>query len=132
MDRDLSMNKTLILTLPLLLLALQAEALDTGLKDPTRPYAWQEVKPVVEIPHEVMEWRVTAVRIGRDSRSAIVNGQLVHVGESLGEARVAAIDAREVVLDYQGNKVTVGLLRPEIKRPSGRLNNKRHGSGDQN
>ena len=119
MDRDLSMNKTLILTLPLLLLALQAEALESGLKDPTRPYAWQEVRPVVEIPHEVMEWRVTAVRIGEHGRSAIVNGQLVHVGESLGEARVTAIGAREVVLDYQGKAVRVGLLRPVIKQVSG-------------
>ncbi len=98
----------------------QVAALETGLQDPTRPYAWQEVRPVVEIPREVMEWRVTAVRIGEHGRSAIVNGLLVHVGDGLGEARVVAISASEVVLDYQGERIRVGLLRPVIKRLSER------------
>jgi len=117
MDWDLMMSTNSLLTLSLLLLlapfGLSAEQ---SLRDPTRPYAYQEIQPVVEIPEEVMQWHVSAVRIGAHNRSAIVNGTLVHVGERFGQARVVAIEADAVVLDYQGKPVRVGLLRPVIKR----------------
>ncbi len=134
MDRDLNMSRRSLWPLAIfMLLATLEVAAREPLRDPTRPYAWREVTPVVEIPREVQEWHVTAVRIGRHNRSAIVNGRLVHVGEAFAQARVTAIDADAVVLDYQGNTVRVGLLRPVIKRRSGaREGTNQGGSGEQN
>jgi hypothetical protein len=84
------------------------------LPDPTRPANYSEALPVVvdvyELPKELIDWRVSVIRITGSDRSAIVNGQLVRTGDHIGPAKVLEINPAAVVLDYDNKQVHVRLF----------------------
>lgn len=91
-----------------------------ALPDPTRPYAY--AAPVqFEQPAagEKLQWRLNGVTIRDGERSAIINGHMVKVGDSLGSASVLEINAADVVLLQDSRRVIVRLLVPGIKKPTG-------------
>jgi hypothetical protein len=93
------------------------------LPDPTRPANYSEALPeiieVYELPKELVDWRVTVIRITDRDRSAIVNGQLVRVGDQIGPAKILEINPAAVVLDYEKKQVYVRLFSDVVdKKPS--------------
>jgi len=105
--------------LVMLMLPIGAVVAEEPLPDPTRPYDYAPEAPPPPPPEVLMEWRVSAIRIAATGRSAILNGRLVREGDQVGPGTVVGIRPGEVVLDYNGNQVTVSLLRGGFKRPAG-------------
>lgn len=62
-------------------------------------------------------YRLSAIRITPEQRSATINGTTVVVGERLGNARVSAIHASHVTLLQAGKTVTISLLPLSVKKP---------------
>jgi len=92
-----------LLVLPL---SINAEVLP----DPTRPAAFQATTVIQELPAELIDWRVTAIRISERDRSAIVNGRIVRTGETLGPATIVEIQPAQVLLDYDNKRLAVKLF----------------------
>jgi type II secretion system (T2SS) protein B len=89
------------------------------LPDPTRPanFFVQDTEPIYieEIfTKEKVSWRVSAIRISPDDRSAIVNGKLVRVGDEVSSATIAEINPLSVVVDYEDRKLIVRLFNNQV------------------
>jgi len=94
-----------------------AKAATEPLPDPTRPAGYSARKPAdQELPREIVNWNVTAIRIAGTERSAIINGQLVKVGDRIGKGMVLEINHEGVVLDYNRQQLVIGLLPYSIKK----------------
>jgi len=88
---------------------------NTELTDPTRPAAYDaEVKEPIFFEDfkdkESIEWKVSAIRISKGDRTAIVNGKLVRVGDDVGPAKVLEIKPLSVVIDHKDNRLIVRLF----------------------
>jgi MSHA biogenesis protein MshK len=103
------------------LLAAQSQDKPTApgtLLDPMRPpNAEAEGKSAGKKRADADGFQLSAIRITREQRSAIVNGKTVRVGEHLGSARITAIQANSITLQQGGKTVTVSLLPLSIKKP---------------
>lgn len=85
------------------------------LPDPTKPadyFIAPEIIEVNELPDELVDWNLSAIRINdkNDDRSAIINGRLVRAGDEIGSARVLEIRSTSVMLDYKDRHVVVRLF----------------------
>ena len=96
---------------------------NTELPDPTRPanFIVEDIKPVlIEVfeiyAKEKINWRVTAIRISKDDRSAIVNGKLVRVGDAISSATIAKINPLSVVVEYEDRKLIVRLFNNLVNK----------------
>jgi len=87
-------------------LSVQAQVLP----DPTRPATFAVSSVVQELPAELIDWKVTAIRISEGDRTAIVNDHIVRAGETLGPARIVEIQPAQVVIDYDNRMVAVRLF----------------------
>lgn len=74
------------------------------LRDPTRPYT-----PVERRAATAPRFVVNAIIVSNDRRVAIVNGQRVGVGGSVGNATVVSIQKQKLVLETNGKQMTIGL-----------------------
>ena len=83
-----------------------------GLSDPTRPADYSEpaIMELYELPKELIEWKVTVIRISANERSAVINGKLVRIGDEIGPARIIEINPGNVILDYEDKQVVVRLF----------------------
>lgn len=99
--------------LPLMLmLAAAAGSAESGgrsLADPTRPADVAESGFVAPLPEGLMDWRLTAVRIGRESRTAVLNGAIVRTGDLVGQARVLEIRPGSVIVELGHRQLEVRL-----------------------
>lgn len=88
------------------------------LPDPTRPADYSEtvVQELYELPKELVEWKVTVIRISGNDRSAIVNGRLVRAGDEIGPARIVEINPGNVILDYEDKQVVVRLYNDVVHK----------------
>lgn len=113
------MNKNVFLFITVFILNNGPVSAMAELPDPTRPadyLAAQDVIEVYELPKEFIDWNVTAIRIKKDDRSAIINDQLVRVGEQVGPAKVIEIKPVSVLLDYEGKHVVVRLFSDIVEK----------------
>lgn len=67
--------------------------------DPMRPDTLRSVSASAPA-----RYRVNAIIVSDERRIAIVNGQRVGIGESIGEATVVSISRAEVVLEIDGSR----------------------------
>lgn len=108
------MNRKAIMVMTVTSMMLGNAFAMAELPDPTRPANYSEALPVVvdvyELPKELIDWRVSVIRITGSDRSAIVNGQLVRTGDHIGPAKVLEINPAAVVLDYDNKQVHVRLF----------------------
>lgn len=89
------------------------------LPDPTRPADYSDAPPIVEItelPKELISWNVTAIRIAGNDRSAIVNGQLVREGDSVGTAEILEIKPIAVHLFYDNRQLVLKLFNDVVDK----------------
>jgi len=79
---------------------------DEILRDPTRPYV-PHVPGVAAAPRFV----VNAIIVSAERRVAIVNGRRVSIGGSVNGATVVSIAKDQLVLEQDGERITIGLNR---------------------
>ena len=107
----------LCLLLLLILLPLYVSS-NTELPDPTRPatYLDDASEPVVfvSITNEEFSWKLSAIRISKEDKTAIVNGKLVRVGDDVGSARILEINALSVVINHEDRKLIVKLFKNKV------------------
>ena len=95
--------------------ALAADS-DT-LVDPTKPVDYLPASALAQpLPDELVDWRLTAVRIGRDGSSAVLNGKIVRAGDTVGRARVLEIKPGIVVVDLDRKRLEVRLYGAGVKK----------------
>lgn len=105
----------------LILLVMTANAVKAEvLPDPTRPPDYQDTVFMQDLPQEMIDWRVTAIRLSDMDRTAIINGIIVREGETVGTAKVIEIQPIHVILEYNGRKAAVRLFSDmAVRKPSG-------------
>ncbi|WP_235548476.1 general secretion pathway protein GspB [Noviherbaspirillum sp. Root189] len=112
---------------------MATQAMNAGaqaLPDPTRPPAALQ-KDERETENVPAAPELQSVLISPKRRVATINGQIVHVGDKVGEAQVVKITENEVVLRNGKESRTLKLL-PQVQRRSGQdRNSSRTGSGPQ-
>ena len=91
------------------------------LPDPTRPATFivEDREPVFfeEINvKEKINWKLSAIRISTEDRTAIVNGKLVRVGDDVGPAKVLEINPISIVIDHEDRKLIVRLFNYSVKK----------------
>lgn len=84
---------------------------DDSLRDPTRPAGAAPVRVEATAPRFV----VSAIFFAKNRRVAVLNGQPVSVGDSVAGARVRAVTAHDVQLDYRGRTLHVALDLARIR-----------------
>jgi len=77
---------------------------DEYLRDPTRPYSAKQAR-AASAPRFV----VNAIIVSAERRVAIVNGQRVGVGGSVGNATVVSIEKDQLVLETNGKQMSIRL-----------------------
>lgn len=106
-----------LLTLSVALTLAPAQAEDTtGLVDPMRPAMVAPVTDAAERDAPAPSYALSAIKLDGPRSHAIVNGRVLHVGESLDGARVTRIERRAVVLATARGPHTLRLNSLEIKR----------------
>jgi len=111
------MLKLWALLLTTLLLAPLMGLTET-LSDPTRPAEYQVNIVAQSLPAELVDWRLTAIRISGPDRTAIVNNMIVREGDVVGTAKIIQILPGGVVLDYNNKQLMVSLFsQVAIKKP---------------
>lgn len=80
------------------------------LPDPTRPPDYTANTFYVEpAQKEDLDFNLTAVRIDEDTRSVIINGRLLKVGDRVGSAEILEIHPAHVILNYDNKRMVVRL-----------------------
>lgn len=100
------------------------------LPDPTRPPAvlQKDERDTETLPAAP---QLQSILISPKRRVATINGQIVHVGDKVGEAQVVKITENEVVLRNGKETRTLKLLPQVQKRSEQGRNSSRTGSGPQ-
>jgi len=101
MNSLLQRSMTAILGLLCAVLADSACALE----DPTRPAGYS-----TNVEVGTHEWILNSTLVGPDRRIAVINGQYVSEGDTLGNARVLGIHNSYVVIESAGERTTLQLL----------------------
>jgi hypothetical protein len=101
----------------LLLLLVPGLATAATLRDPTRPPDSLSVAGDVVEPGP-SRWRLQGMFYRDGSRSALVNGRRVGVGDRVDGARVVSVDDRAVVLQRDGDRFELTPADPRVKRPA--------------
>ena len=130
MDRRMKWITNLIILSLLISVAALSQA-TTELVDPTRPANYVEKAAEVsageksevkkqsddkEVP--IPDFTLNAIKIGRSSRMAIINGETLMPGQEIGSAKLVRINSNSVVMTVNGKAVTVSLLPDSIKTRS--------------
>jgi len=102
------MKALILLFLPFLLLAEAFAA------DPTRPPTQAEIAAwlrgeQVESSAAPTVFQLQSVLLSSQRRIAIINGERVSVGDAVDGAMVRAIDAGRVVLDHNGETLSLSI-----------------------
>jgi hypothetical protein len=86
------------------------------LPDPTKPPDYSvNIQASEETSEPVTDFNLTAIRIDKGDRSAIINGRLARVGDMTGPARVLEINPAGVVLYYDQSRHVVRLYDRVVK-----------------
>ena len=76
-----------------------------ALEDPLQPPGWDA--PAHAAPFDAGRWQLSSTLLAQGRRVAIINGQPVRAGDHVDGARVLAIEAGGVRLDYRGHRFTI-------------------------
>jgi len=94
------------------------------LGDPTRPPDYKKQAELPQTAAAVAEkWALTSVLISPQRRVAIVNGQTVQEGDTVGSSRVVRIRTSEVLLQHGADRFVVSLL-PSVAKTTKHQKNK--------
>jgi len=83
------------------------------LLDPTRPPEWlNQTTPLL-----MQTWRVDSILIANNRKVAIINGQVVKVGDAVGENKITAIEKDSVKLEGPDGEIVLFLIEKVVKQP---------------
>jgi MSHA biogenesis protein MshK len=90
------------------------------LSDPMRPPSEAAIADTTKASKRKVSqvYHLSAIRITKDQRSAMINGKIVKTGERIGDARLVEITANHVTLELEGRRITLSLLPVKIKKPA--------------
>lgn len=89
------------------------------LPDPTRPPDYTANTFYVQPEQkEDLDFNLTAVRIDKDTRSVILNGRLLRVGDRVGSAEILEIHPAHVILNHDNRRMVVRLYSSFSKTTS--------------
>ena len=83
--------------------------------DPTRP---DIIQTPAKTQSAVKRLHLTMVRMTDTKPSATINGQLLHVGDTIGGYRVSRITAKQVVLTNNKGQLKLNLITKGALRKS--------------
>jgi hypothetical protein len=87
-----------------------------ALVDPTRPAGTNQAVTASGAQAVVIAPELQFVSISPVSKSAVISGKVVFVGEKYGESRVVKISEGEVVLLSHGGKQQILKLYPDVEK----------------
>ena len=116
MRAGLVFKKLNIVTFIMMALLMSSNSVLAQLDDPTRPPGFRLVLPGGKTAAGKRQYFLTAVRISKIRRLAIVNDRTVETGDMVNGARVIAIYPASVKLKKQGKTFTVRLLSQVVKK----------------
>lgn len=88
-----------------------AAPLRAELADPMRP-GGHAPRSSVSAPH----WVLQSTLVSDSRRLAVVNGDIVRVGDRVAGARVLSIHSGEIWLERRGRRFRLGLTPTEVKK----------------
>ncbi len=89
------------------------------LTDPMRPAAYRAPATAEQQKAEThAELRLTAILKGSQRRVAVINGEVLQVGQQIHGYRVTGIDARQVRLKKEGRQLVLSVEEQVMKRSS--------------
>jgi hypothetical protein len=94
-----------------------------ALVDPTRPAGASQQATAGGTQASVASPELQYVSISPQSKSAVISGKVVFVGEKYGESRIVKISEGEVVLLASGGKQHVLKLYPGVEKQAGGAGN---------
>ncbi len=104
----------LLLMLPVLTVAAEQ------LPDPSKPFSFDTEPELIIQEQNAREeniiWRLNGIRIAEQTRSAILNGQVVNVGDTVKGARVVEIEPAWIIIEHEKQRIRLELLDINIKR----------------
>ncbi len=90
------------------------------LPDPTKPFGYDaEPEMIIQeqnVQQDNIVWRLNGIRIADQSRSAILNGKVVNVGDTVNGAKVVEIEPAWVIIVHEKQRIRLELLDINIKR----------------
>ncbi|MCP4044258.1 MAG: MSHA biogenesis protein MshK [Gammaproteobacteria bacterium] len=106
-------------TLGLFSLLLLLPVGSMALEDPTRPPDYQPLAEVAANPDKsTVQWSLSSILIASGRRLAVINGQLLALGDTIDEARVVSIEKGLVTLYVGDERVKLRLVPANKKPPS--------------
>jgi len=93
--------------------------LATSLEDPTRPnnHSVFAITPVPDVKED--DWKLHSTLIAPDRRIAVINGEQVSEGDSVGGAKVLQIRHSSVLIQTRERNFTLHLFPDIVNTPSG-------------
>lgn len=73
------------------------------------PEAKAPEKPPTPAPPDTSAFKISSIMVGPRGGTAIINGQSVHVGDTIGGAKVLEITRREVLVEIGGQRVALRM-----------------------
>ena len=107
-------NKRLTLMLGLSLYFAQVQAGEAVLSDPTRP--WQSSGYQQQRPQTAASYTLNATVVSSTRRVAVINGQHVSEGETVGNAIVVRIGKYDVLLESPDRQIKLKLMPDIVKK----------------
>ena len=108
------MSKRLTLMLGLSLCIAQGQAGEAALSDPTRP--WQSSGYQQQRPQTVASYTLNSTLVSSNRRVAVINGQHVIEGETIGNAIVVRIGKYDVLLESPDRQINLKLMPDIVKK----------------
>jgi MSHA biogenesis protein MshK len=98
-------------------MAVSPVCLAEVVRDPTRPpQSVQSTEPAAEPARR--EYVLQSTRVSGELRSAVINNQVVRVGDRVEGARVLSVDLARARLRDPRGEFTIRLALPQVTRPA--------------
>ncbi|MCP3850929.1 MAG: hypothetical protein GY694_11935 [Gammaproteobacteria bacterium] len=95
---------------------VQAQDIEPGLTDPTRPAVVESRTSVISEDVNIKSsYKVSQIFISQKSKTAIINDQKVKVGDTIDGADVLSIRSGQVYLLVDGENTTISIT-PSVKQ----------------
>ena len=107
-------RKRLTLMLGLGLCIAQGQAGEAALSDPTRP--WQSSGYQQQRPQTAASYTLNSTLVSSTRRVAVINGQHVSEGETVGNAIVVKIGKYDVLLQSPNRQINLKLMPDIVKK----------------
>lgn len=87
-------------------------------RDPTQPPGVSREQPLTSSAPGRVAYAVTFIRAGGANTVAVVNSQVVSVGDTVDRAIVTAIEPDKVMLEVDGETLEISTFRAAFRTPT--------------